>query len=324
MDDVRALSEKWAQMTYSEGLTELNLSPAIQNKVSELFAKIKILHVPMNGYSCERLPKTEENRGGIKKTYSEIFHTEAEKTLFSPASYLVQIVNECIASQVDDNSIAGILARGLRTFASLLKEPDFAIQLKDGLKQYDAEVSTRLNSKQDSTDHTDVLLVYKKKTYRIWLYQFSSRGLPHDIERLTGKRGEIPDGRHIICPLHTEKAINYDKLCQRCERLEERLKAKQTTLANCSSRARTTKESLEAQVLKLVDELKEAKMSRFLAKEEADPELDIVNGWYFYSNRHIQDIIACINNTQPMKYQEVVKILNGPEELVGHTTIFDK
>ena len=95
---------------------------------------------------------------------------------------------------------------------------------------FDSDVKTYLNSKQDSSDHTDVLLNYMKNEYRIWLYQFSARGLAHDIERLTGKRGELPIGTHIICPLRTEVAIKYGALCKRLSKYKVRLSSHEKKL----------------------------------------------------------------------------------------------
>lgn len=326
MENVRLLSEQWAQKTYSDGLKELPHSPDLINKATSIFKKLGILSVRMDGYSCEKLPTTAEIRLSIKKTYSAMFHDEAEKDSFSPASYLVHILSECLNAGIDnEETIVGTLARGLRTFASLLKEPDFARQLEEGLRKYDATTTTHLNSKQDSSDHTDVLLTFNNRTYRIWLYQFSPRGLPHDVERLTGKRGEIPDGIHLICPLHTDRALKYESLRKRVNKLQEKLSLKKTNLAECSPKAIKAKESLKAQIAELETELRSIELQKAEAKRDADQELDIKEGWFFYSKTHVESVIqSIVNSIQPMQYDDVLRILNGPENFVGKIQIFKK
>lgn len=325
MRNVRNLCNQWATKTYEEGLADLHLTDKKLEKQSrDLFERLGILCLPMDGYSCEKLPKTEESRTGIKKTYSEIFHDEYSKDFFSPASYLVQLIIECNNYPSDDSKIIGALARGLRTLTSLLREPDFAYQLEITLLPNDSNVCTSLNSKQDSSDHTDVLLNYQNISYRIWLYQFSSRGLPHDIERLTGKRGELPKGIHIICPLHTEVAIKYDKLSKRVANLKEKLTDYQQKLNECSERAVKKKEALEEQIQKYHSRINDALPVLNKEYEHSVAELDIVNGWYFYSNAYIQRVAKYLNTLSPMNYSDVVDLLSAPERFVGSLQSFNK
>ncbi len=326
MSNIRELCKVWSKKTYREGI-EYFKDENEENfpLVVSVFKQLQILDIPMDGYSCERLPKTEESRTGIKKTYSEIFHEEISKDTFSPATYLVRLFCECKETTDDERQIAGALARGLRTLTSLLREPDFAYIIKEKLKVKDANADTSLNAKQDSGDHTDVLLQYNDTEYRIWLYQFSSRGLPHDIERLTGKRGELPAGNHLICPLKTELAIEYDKLRKKKLRLESKKEKYKEDLNSCSEKAVKKREGLlsnikkiEEEIIVLIPELKKQ-------KKISDNELDIVCGWYFYSEAHIKRIINYIDKgSQPIQYQKMVKILSAPEKFVSEIHMFKK
>jgi len=326
MSNIRELCRVWSEKTYKDGIEYLEKQdPELFSLAERIFSKLEILNIPMDGYSCEHLPKTEESRTGIKKTYSEIFHEEVDKDDFSPATYLVNLLCECKKTTDDEAQITGALARGLRTLTSLLREPDFAFIIKEQLKVNDADVETSLNAKQDSGDHTDVLLQYKNKEYRIWLYQFSSRGLPHDIERLTGKRGELPPGNHLICPLKTELAIEYDKLRKKKLRLQARLKQYRKNLSECSVKALKKHEGIKANIEKTEAEIKKLLPELKRYKKVSDNELDIVYGWYFYSEQHIKRIIKYIDSgCKPIQYQKMVRILSAPEKFISEIHIFEK
>ena len=326
MSNIRELCRVWSEKTYKDGIEYLDKQdPELFSLAERIFSKLEILNIPMDGYSCEHLPKTEEARTGIKKTYSEIFHEEIDKEDFSPATYLVNLLCECKKTTDDEAQITGALARGLRTLTSLLREPDFAFIIKEYLKVNDADVETSLNAKQDSGDHTDVLLQYKNKEYRIWLYQFSSRGLPHDIERLTGKRGELPLGNHLICPLKTELAIEYDKLRKKKLRLQARLKQYRKNLSECSAKALKKHEGIKENIEKTEAEIKKLLPELKRHKKVSDNELDIVYGWYFYSEQHIKRIIKYIDSDcKPIQYQKMVRILSAPEKFISEIHIFEK
>ena len=326
MSNIRELCKIWSEKTYKDGIEYLyEQDPELFSLAERIFSKLQILNIPMDGYSCEHLPKTEESRTGIKKTYSEIFHEEIEKINFSPATYLVKLLCECKKTTNDEAQITGALARGLRTLTSLLREPDFAFMIKENLISKDAAVETSLNAKQDSGDHTDVLLQYKNKEFRIWLYQFSSRGLPHDIERLTGKRGELPQGNHLICPLKTEVAIEYDKLRKKKLRLQKRLKQYKKDLSECSAKAIKKRDGIKSNIEKSEEEIKKLLPELKRYKRVSDNELDIVYGWYFYSESHIKRIIKYIDSDcKPIQYQKMVKILSAPEKFISEIHMIEK
>lgn len=325
MKNIKKLCEEWSNQTYRDGLNALNIrNKKLYNQTISIFTELKIIDVPMDGYSCEKLPKTEEQRITIKKTYSEIFHDEFEKETFTPASYLLQILIECNKNMDKHNKIIGALARGLRSLTSLLREPDFAYGLQYKLMLFDSDVKTTLNSKQDRSDHTDVLLNYKKIEYRIWLYQFSSRGLPHDIERLTGKRGELPIGTHIICPLHTEVAIEYNKLLKRLYTYKDKLCMYNKNLLECSERAIKRRKYIEMRIQKTTSIISNLEKQVAIEEKHCQQELEVVYGWFFYSESYLERIVNYINNLSPMKYKEVVDILSQPERFVGNLQSFTK
>lgn len=325
MKDIRTLCEEWSKQTYRDGLNAIvSKDTELYKQAISIFTELKIIDIPMNGFSCENLPKTHEQGTAIKKTYSEIFHEEFEKKTFTPASYMLQLLIESNKSTKEKNKIIGSLARGLRTLTSLLREPDFAYHLQSKLMIFDTDVKTHLNSKQDSSDHTDVLLNYKKNEYRIWLYQFSPRGLPHDIERLTGKRGKLPIGTHIICPLHTEVAIKYVALCKRLSKNKLKLNSYKKELLKCSERAIKKRENIESKIQKTDTTITDLENQIEREQKLCLQELDVVCGWFFYSEQYIGRTVNFINSLSPVKYQDVVDILSAPERFVGNLQSFTK
>lgn len=324
--DIRGKIQFWDTLTYEQMLDALEtVNQPVKNITKTVLEKLGILTRKVNGYTCENLPKTEESRLPISKTYSEMFHEEMEQENGSPLGYICRITTECINHSIDTEKIVGAVARGLRTLSSFLREPDFAVQLKDELVTFDSDVSTNLNAKQDSSDHTDVLLNFNNFDYRIWLYQFSARGLPHDIERMTGKRGELPTGIHVICPLHTEVAIEYEQLSNRICLLQERIEKTNQLLSTCSDRAIKRKQSLLERLDNYQSELRVNGQDLAIVSRKTKQELDIICGWYLYSADYIHKVAEYIVNlNQPTKYEDVLSILSGPEKFIGQINSFSK
>lgn len=327
MINVREKIENWNQLTYGEYVRQHYNQKTIDD-VMPVFDKLKISDKRMNGFSCEKLPKDEEGRMGLKTTYSEFFHKEIAKNVFSPASYLVSILNECQEQEIDSSKLSGILARGLRSFTSLLREPDLASQLNKMINsKNDYKIS--LNARQDSGDHTDILIVHNDKLIRLWLYQFSSRGLPHDIERLTEKRGKLPTGIHILCPLHTEIAIDYVKHKERLLSLHGKLAKKEKDLEQCSARAVKKKEHIISMITKYKEQLQAEVQIVNDLKQLSEQELEELNGWFLYSKANAERIseiiINSINESSKLtQYDAVYEMLTAAERFIGSNNIFIK
>lgn len=326
MINVRDSCKNWANKTFREELESLNVkNKKLLSTTTICFSTLGILDKCINGYACESLPKTEEGHTGIKITYSELFHKSIVAPNFSPVTYLLKIVEAFLNQSTNIDKLNGSIARGLRTLTSLLREPDFAYNIEQYLKIYDLNTVSELNSNQDRGDHTDVLLDFKNDQYRIWLFQFSPRGLPHDIERVTGKRGELPSGMHILCPLHTELALNYDSNRIKANKLAERIEADIEALTNCSVKAIKRHNELEKRITKNTILLNSTILARNKDFEVCSNELDIVDGWFFYSDKHIKRIAdLIISHTTIEDYDYVYQILIAPERYLSEVRIFKK
>ena len=58
------------------------------------------------------------------------------------------------------------------------------------------------------------------------------RGLPHDIERISGKRGELPWNPYTL-PFTYKVALDYDKT-EKADKLLEKINRDKALLLNCS------------------------------------------------------------------------------------------
>ena len=79
------------------------------------------------------------------------------------------------------------------------------ITIEINLKKIDSSVKVLMDPEQDTKSHVDIKLIFKSKEFNLWTYQASKNAIyPHTIERVTGQRGELENGVHILCPISTE------------------------------------------------------------------------------------------------------------------------
>jgi len=326
MLDVRQASEAWKQKTFAATVRgPRSVSSAVSRASLKCFKDIGIAKKVVDGYACEKLPKTEEGNIGVDINYSDVFHRLSKRKQFSPVNYLTELVRLFLQKGGERKRLDGFISRGVRTLTSLIREPDFAGNIVQYLKKFDSSVAVSSNPRQDAGDHTDVLLTFKRKIYRIWLFQFSDRGLPHDIERITGRRGELPSGIHVLCPLPTEVAIAYDKARKREERIKIQTEKTFKRLRKLSKKAKIGRKKLVERIEKLKEDMSNNAVLLTERKKKADPYLDVLNGWYFYSKPHVERIGEQIRLGKKIyDYKTVVKTLLTPEVFLGKTRVFRK
>lgn len=326
MPTIRENCEIWAQSTFKETLLNIDdISAQVSTSSLQCFDNLAISGKRVSGYACEGLPKTEEGNTGVDINYTDVFHELYECGIFSPVRYLAELIRRYKDKGGLSSRLDGFVARGLRTLTSLLREPDFAVLLVNSMLLLEQSTAVRLNPKQDAREHTDVLLSYKENTYRIWLFQFSNRGLPHDIERVTGRRGELPSGIHVLCPLKTEYAIEHERIENKYQRIKRRISAVREELAGYSERAVKTRKRLTNRLITLNHEKAELESNLQNIAKRTATELDIVEGWYFYSASHVERIANLIKSGKEVHaYDKVVKTLLAAEEFLSEPRIFEK
>lgn len=325
MPMIREKCAEWSDQTFEQMLLHLcGFTGKIIERTSKCFSELELTDKSVDGYASEKLPKTEEGRAVNSVNYTDTFHDVLGNDNFTPVLYLATLVERFFDTNGQDGKLNGFIARGIRTLTSFLREPDFAESLKECMADMNLPITAELSPIGDAADHTDVLLTLNGEIYRVWLFQSSKRGLPHDIDRITGKRGELPAGIHVLCPLRTELAMDFDKKRKQSDKEKEKIINTKDALSRCSVKAVKTRAKLE-------DRLNNYKQKRLSLESElkgiepaVSEELDIVEGWYFYSGKHVRRIAELIKQCERMDYYEVVRVLLAPEVFLATPKIFVK
>lgn len=219
---IRELTYDWSTLSYEEGCkrverTSLNkdINEYIMKRLHHFLYELKrYKYMNMDGKSVEKLPKNPkaEKYEGIR--FAEIISQmrKMEYEDFSPAKYLAQITKLCNDNNLDDEMTIGILARGMRSFASFLREIDVEEQLERILTDQHIPHELTRNTEMDVKNHTDIMAQVYDRFYRIWLFANSPEGIKNTNDRLRENRGELPDGIHILCPMNPKgKNRNTEK-----------------------------------------------------------------------------------------------------------------
>lgn len=327
--DCRVLSDIWATKSFAEAASEhypRYSSDSVQ-LLKNLFAHTALAataHAPMVGSSLEALPRGQEGPT-FQIRFTEAFHNVVKLESFDPALYMLELVNMVqrqYPAAIRLPKLEGFIARALRSFASLMRESTFAFELRPMLKGADADVEFRSDPDQDAKDHTDILVVFRRSTYRIWVYQFSDNGLPHDMERLAGLRGALPAGTHILCPLKSEPARVKANVVGLIERAEARVARWRAEIEQTKARARSVK--LAEQIVRGEGRL--AKLCERLAAAEREIEgsIDERNGFYFYSTKFVRSVAdKIIAGAAPTAYDSVRRMMLAPREYLAEINAFE-
>lgn len=208
--NIRQLCCAWSTISYRDQLihiSELSSSciPLCEIAGEEL-EELGILDSNMTGNTVENLPRNErvEQKGTIHGiSFTNIYHSCLEEYYFSPALYLVKMVQVLKDKNVSSSEHLGWLSRSLRAFPSFLRETDYAIQLLDILCKFDAFVTINSNPEQDVKKHIDILLNYYGKQYYIWSYLNTPNSIHNLKKRLLceSNRPELPNGIHLFSPI---------------------------------------------------------------------------------------------------------------------------
>ena len=204
--NIRNYCNAWSRQTYGEALEAILYDPdenltELCEQIRQKFRQTGLYIKNMNGNSVEGWPPNKETGTINGVTFSQIYHRFREKPDFSPALYMSEVIYELIRAGYPDTLYPKWIGRSLKTFASFMREEDYAYQLITRLKRSDSAVTFSSNPEQDVRDHTDILLEYLGRRYRIWSYQCSPGGLSHLRERLSGRYRELPDGIHVLAPI---------------------------------------------------------------------------------------------------------------------------
>ncbi len=323
----------WAKTTWKGQFSAIAVEVDTGQKLFDILEKFNLAAKNITGESVTKLERTAEDSfpRGLNISYSKAFdNAYSEDPQRLPILFLRNLASEFDFESAPPGRFEGLMARGLRTFPSLLRDRDFGENLEKFLKTEDfsgAEFSVSVNPEEDIPQHTDVLLRLREQEYRIWLYQFTSRGLPHDIERVLGRRGKLPEGIHVLCPLKTDLALHKEKLERKLCRLTKRLAGAKLRHAKYESKECKGALNCLQTSLKTHDEIKQVRATMGKVSPVVDNEICTINGWYFYSERKIKSILSRIvdvdsDETPVDSYSDVCRILTGPENYLGEIRFF--
>ncbi len=206
--NVRNFTKAWAKKTYAEGVADYKKvadDPKSFALVKRVLDDLGIADKPMTGDSCAGLPRIDEGRttvrfSGVVDDLIEVFLT--------PASYVAEVVLRSRANR-PESEVAGEAARALRAFPSFLREMDLGWKVGEecGRRGLAADARTA-DVDADIAEHTDVFLKLDGKDYRLWSYLNSGRGLANVASKLSGARGEVPAGVHVMCPIDIRRTCD--------------------------------------------------------------------------------------------------------------------
>jgi hypothetical protein len=183
---IRELTNVWAKSTWAEQLETINAYPELVKRLETVLKGMELYNEKIDGMSVLSLPRTAEGNfpKGMDISYTKAFDLAYRKDPEKlPLLYLLNMAQNFDFGTYSERQFEGLIARGLRTFPSLLRDRDFAESLNRLLTNgvyKDFEVGGSA-PEEDIGKHTDVLLKFHGRLFRIWLYQFSFAGLPHDI-----------------------------------------------------------------------------------------------------------------------------------------------
>ena len=328
MLDIDLKTEEWAKTFYKEiNLDDISIKPSYKDLVWETFSEMGILNKYMTGDSVESLPRNSDSENLNGPKFSDAFHFLNNQMIVSPGLYLAYILNEYMDKNLDKKLLTGYLSRALRSFASFMREPDLAYKLKTCLKKDCDNVTVNMDPKQDIKGHVDILVSYKSRIFNIWSYQATRRGLPNTIDRLSGNRGEICDGINILCPLKTEDAQNLVKKKNSILKKRKKIKNWENELLSSPTPSREIKlRELLGKNNKILIEMKEQLNSLY---NDLSEEVIIKNNWFLHAENYVNSVKNMMDKylqeeSQYIEYDELKRIIQGPEIFVKNINIFSK
>ena len=210
--------EKWAEMTFDENpygdpIPEKYLhdqrvmrerhNKTLHNPLSGRKQDGNILNYLFNDPTKQTPAEKEET-----VSFSKIFHRLEETETLCPSNFIVEVINglqEWDAehnTRHDDDFFCKTIARGLRTFASMLREQNLreivdqvlkieAIRRRNGYKMFAPSVE------EDVKQKTDIMIKYAGAFYRIWSYQSTESGIDRTSKRILKGAGR---GLNLLIP----------------------------------------------------------------------------------------------------------------------------
>lgn len=323
----KKISSRWIRQSYEMALQrngkKSEKATKILNKIFKTYLR-ELKERPMDGFSFEKLPRNQEGRDAYDVSFSEVFHQAKNQKNFSPLKYIFLLIKKILQKYPDNpdlHRISGFVARGLRTFASFMRESTLEYQIKKILLKKDKNLHITSGPDLDSKEHTDICIRFKKRLFRVWTYQYTSNGIPHHLERVAGLRGRLPQGIHVLCPLKSEPAIKRNKLKNAIIRKKKALQKIVYLQNKIIKPSKAWRQKQKAKKLKKI--IKKAKQQLISINKKLSDNLEEVNGFYFYSNQFVKKLAHLIVKTRRCaSYKRIKEKVLAPRKMIGRLTIF--
>lgn len=209
IDDIKKYMKVWKQYTYCSGLECCYLikeDKRTYNLTADVLKLQGLDTKTMDGNSVCGIPL--KNEGKVDIIFTDIFW-DSVGYYITPVYYVASIVKKCLERRMGNpQQVADIVGRGLRALPSFFREMD----LKDKLSLVFPNAEITNNPKQDVGEHTDIFIKTDNKEYRLWSYQNTGRGLSNTAVRFRGKRGELPEGYHVLCPIDIKNKTEVEEV----------------------------------------------------------------------------------------------------------------
>lgn len=204
--------EMWAPMSFKEN----PYGDPIPNKylydLRVMRGKKTLAECKQNGFVLNAIfndPK-KLHPAEVEETvkFSEVFHRLEESNTLCPSNFIVEVIKDLEQwdaennTRHDDDFYCKTIARGIRTFASMLRENNLreivdaylkveAIRRSRGYKMMPPSV------KEDMQSKTDIMVKYAGAFYRLWSYQTTEPGIEKTSKRVLKGGGR---GNNILVP----------------------------------------------------------------------------------------------------------------------------
>ena len=316
----------WKSFTFQERWNlhaskyEGRVSDAVQRMLST--GRFNIANLQITGFAVKGLPRNGEQRT-YPVRFAGGFHDVIADDEFDPVLYMLELTKRVYAlGQPDDEKLAGFLARAFRSLTSFLKEPAFADDLASCLDALGVANEISMSQQEDAEHHTDVKAVINGKVFRFWIYQCSDNGIPHDIDRVSGRRGALPEGIHVLCPLHTSEAIQLGTFDKRFNRSVGQLEKWEKNLAGKKDKNTKGYRDLSERIVKKRQEISDLK-TRIMDIHE-NSGVDIINGFFLYPKEYVENVAQDVTSKKlsPDDYKDIHRMMEAPGTYVSDLNFF--
>jgi len=324
--------EFWANRTFEDFLEEVEFDKSVKAKIQETYFWEQVKKKIVDGNSVTKIKGiNERNDGSISFRMADIFHSVAIKNeKFLPILYLLEIVKLLLAQgKTSSDVISGVLGRCYRSFASFLRDYDSKSKFDLVTNEYNNEIefTTFQDPEIDAKYHADIVLELRKNDrfgrFFIWLYQSTQRSFDNIRSRLTGARGKLPNGVHVLAPIKTDIYESLRKKKKEKIRVEKRI-------TEFVEKAKLTNDNIKNEIVsELEKELNEINIT--IEKFETEARFcDLNFEWALYSKEYVKHIISiCVEMFDKKivpdeSYTKLKKKLQYPDLAVSSFLTFNK